>query len=237
MKRLLLISNSTKLGEEYLEYPKNDIKNFLDSNPVRCNNIVFIPYAGVTISYEDYVMRVRRRFNEIGYDVRGVNEFEDVKVAIEGSDGIVVGGGNSFVLVDLLHKNGLIDLVRRKVLEGVPYIGWSAGANVACPTIKTTNDMPIVESVSLRGLNLVSFQINPHYTEARLPNHAGETRPQRIEEFTVLNREISVVGLPEGCMLRVEGEEIKLIGDSEVKVFRYGNDIVSYKSGDMLFLS
>jgi len=237
MKRLLLISNSTKLGEGYLEYPKFEIKNFLDSNPVKCNNIIFIPYAGVTISYKDYVSRVRERFNEIGYEIIGINEVTDIMRAIEEANAIVVGGGNSFVLVDMLHKNKLIDIVRKKVLDGMPYIGWSAGANVACPTIKTTNDMPIIEPISMAGFNLVPFQINPHYTEARLPNHAGETRVQRIEEFIVLNRDMPVVGLPEGCMLRIEGEDIKVIGQGEVKLFKYGNNTVVYRERDLISIN
>jgi dipeptidase E len=122
----------------------------------------------------------------------------------------------------MIRENNLIDVVRQKVLSGTPYIGWSAGSNVACPTIKTTNDMPVVEPGSFDAFNLIPFQINPHYLDANPAGHAGETREQRIEEFIEANPGIFVAGLREGCMLIREDERIKLVGNHKVRIFRKG---------------
>ena len=122
---------------------------------------------------------------------------------IESADAIIVGGGNTFHLLKQLYDNGTLWAIRERVLAGVPYIGWSAGSNVACPTIRTTNDMPIVEPSRLDAMRLVPFQINPHYTDEVLPNHGGETRAQRIAEFTKVNPGVVVIGLREGSALRV----------------------------------
>lgn len=231
MKRLLLLSNSTNFGEPFLQYPIKSIEQFLASC---AREVLFVPYAGVRISFSDYLVRVRERFHEIGIAVKSVHETDNPAAAVETASAIVVGGGNTFCLLDRLYKHGLVELIRKRVLEGVPYVGWSAGSNVACPTVKTTNDMPIVEPTSLNALSLVAFQINPHYTDATLPNHGGETRAERIAEFLEVNPTVSVVGLREGTMLRIEGETIELLGDKPARVFRAGQQVIDAAPGDSL---
>jgi len=134
-----------------------------------------------------------------------------------------VGGGNTWNLLKTIQENKLIDAVREKVLSGIPYIGWSAGSNVACPTLKTTNDMPVIEPVTFNAFNLVPFQINPHYLDVNPSGHAGETREQRIEEFIEINRDVYVVGLREGTMLVIEDKKISLSGPRKARIFRYGS--------------
>ena len=217
--RLLLISNSTNAGEAYLDYPKFHIRDFLGQDPVEC---LFLPYAGVTISFDDYETRVRERFAEVGHRVTSIHHAADPIAAVENAGAIVVGGGNTWQLIKMIQEAGLIEPVRKKVLEGTPYVGWSAGSNVTCPTIRTTNDMPILEPPSFSAFNLVPFQINPHYTDLNPPGHAGETREDRIMEYLEANQQDTVLGLREGCMFRVEGDQMKLIGERDVRVFRYG---------------
>jgi dipeptidase E len=216
--RLLLISNSTKPGEPYLDYPKKQIADFLGSITKDC---LFLPYAGVTFSFDDYEKKVRERFEEVGHRITSIHHFGDPLAAVHSAGAIVVGGGNTFQLIKMIHDNRLIEAVREKVLAGTPYIGWSAGSNVACPTIRTTNDMPILEPPSFSAFNLVPFQINPHYTDLNPPGHAGETREDRIMEFLAANQRDTVLGLREGCMFRVENEKMELIGEHPVRLFRY----------------
>ena len=227
--RLLLISNSTNAGEDYLDYPKHNISDFLGEKPVKC---LFIPYAGVTISFDDYEKRVKERFKEVGHDIISIHHSEDPVQAVKEADAIVVGGGNTFQLIKMIHDNKLIDPVRDKILSGTPFIGWSAGSNVACPTIRTTNDMPILEPAAFDAFNLIPFQINPQYTDKNPDGHAGETREDRINEFLEVNREITVMGLREGCMLRIENHEMKLIGNRSVRIFKYGAAPVELGSSD-----
>jgi len=216
--RLLLISNSTNAGEAYLDYPKYQIRDFLGEQPVES---VFIPYAGVTISFNDYEARVKERFEEVGHHITSIHQFPDPVKAILEAGAIVVGGGNTFQLIKMIQDNGLINPVREKVLSGTPYVGWSAGSNMTCPTIRTTNDMPILEPESFNAFNLVPFQINPHYTDKNPPGHAGETREDRIMEYLAANQGDTVLGLREGCMFRVEGKSMSLIGKNPVRLFRY----------------
>ncbi|HEU0007523.1 MAG TPA: dipeptidase PepE [Terriglobia bacterium] len=145
MKRLLLLSNSTNFGELFLQYPISTIQQFLGP---AVSEVLFVPYAGVRLSFSDYAARVRDRFCEIGIGVISVHEVENPAAVVEKASAIVVGGGNTFCLLDRLYQNGLVERIRQRVLQGAPYVGWSAGSNVACPTIRTTNDMPIVEPPS-----------------------------------------------------------------------------------------
>ena len=140
----------------------------------------------------------------------------------ERADAIAVGGGNTFHLLRALYRVSAVELIRERVLSGMPYVGWSAGSNVACPTIRTTNDMPIVEPPTLKALGLLPFQINPHYTDAHLEGHMGETRDERLSEFTHANPGVRVLGLREGTMLRVEGDEITLLGGKPARLFVKG---------------
>lgn len=217
--RLLLISNSTNPGEPYLDYPKNKIAEFLGIPAVKA---LFIPYAAVTFSYDEYETKVSERFREIGHDIISIHRFSDPVSAVMQASAIVIGGGNTWKLLKTMRDNRLIDAVRQKVLAGTPYIGWSAGSNVACPTIKTTNDMPVVEPDSFSSLNLVPFQINPHYLDSNPAGHAGETREQRIEEFLEVNPGIYVVGLREGTMLLVHDKKIELAGPRTARIFKKG---------------
>ena len=216
--RLLLISNSTNPGEPYLDYPKQQIRDFLGEELREC---LFIPYAGVTISFDDYEARVKERFAEIGHLIRSIHHEPDPVAAVREAGAIVVGGGNTFQLIHMIQVNGLIEPVREKVLGGTPYVGWSAGSNVACPTIRTTNDMPVVEPEGFHAFGLVPFQINPHYTDLNPPGHAGETREDRIMEYLEANHEDTVLGLREGCMFRIEGGRMSLTGKHTVRMFRY----------------
>lgn len=218
--RLLLISNSTNAGEAYLDYPKNNIREFLGSKPVKA---LFIPYAGVTVSFDDYAKKVSSRFREIGHDIDSIHLHKDPVKAVNEAEVIVIGGGNTFQLLKMIQDNGLIEPIRKKVLGGTPYIGWSAGSNMACPTIRTTNDMPILEPSTFNALNLVKFQINPHYLDANPEGHAGETREARIEEFIEVNPGVIVVGLREGTMLLIENGKISMIGPRKARIFQKGS--------------
>ena len=216
--RLLLISNSTNAGEAYLDYPKQNIRDFLGIDSLQC---LFIPYAGVTISFDDYEARVRERFAEIGHEITSIHHAPDPVAAVQKAEAIVVGGGNTFQLIKMIQEFSLIEAVREKVIEGTPFVGWSAGSNVCCPTIRTTNDMPILEPESFNAFNLIPFQINPHYTDLNPPGHAGETREDRIMEYLAANPGDTVLGLREGCMFTVEGNEMTLTGNRPVRLFRF----------------
>jgi dipeptidase E len=216
--RLLLLSNSTNPGRGYLEDPADTIRAFLGD----VSEVTFVPFAGVTVSFDDYTAAVRKRFAELGYGLRSVHEVDDPVAAVGDAEAIAVGGGNTFHLLLQLYETGLLEAIRARALEGVPYMGWSAGSNVACRSIRTTNDMPIVEPPSFTSFGLIPFQLNPHFTEAQLPNHGGETRADRIAEFAEANPGIHVVGLPEGCILRLENGELQLIGEKPAKVFLRG---------------
>ncbi|MRR23328.1 dipeptidase PepE [bacterium] len=232
--RLLLISNSTNAGEAYLDYPKRNIRDFLGTKKVKA---LFIPYAAVTFSYDEYEEKVRNRFQEVGHDVVSIHRFRDPVKAVTEAPAIVVGGGNTWMLLRCLREKKLIGPVRSKVLGGTPYIGWSAGSNVTCPTIMTTNDMPVTAPSSFRAFGLIPFQINPHYLDANPAGHAGETREQRIQEFIEVNREVYVAGLREGTMFLVEDKKLSLIGPRNARIFRYGSDPSEVKPGsDLSFL-
>lgn len=232
--RLLLISNSTMAGEAYLDYPKYEIKQFLGDKPLTA---LFIPYAAVTFSFDLYEEKVAARFAELGFQLKSIHHFDDPVQAVRDAEVIVVGGGNSWQLVRMMHDNELMEVVREKVTNGTPYVGWSAGANVACPTLRTTNDMPITDPKGFDTISLVPFQINPHYMDANPEGHGGETREQRIEEFIEINSTLFVVGLREGTMLRVEGEQMRLIGNRTARIFLKGNTPLELSSdNDFSFL-
>lgn len=228
--KLLLISNSTNAGEPYLKYPIGNIGEFLDG----IKEVAFVPYAAVTFSYEEYERKVQARFDEIGVGVRSVHREADPAAFVRRAGAIVVGGGNTFALVRRMQEEGLMEAIRERIHDGIPYIGWSAGSNVACPTIRTTNDMPIVEPQSFDAVGAVGFQINPHYLDANPEGHAGETREQRIMEFIEVNREVWVAGLREGCMLRLQDGRLELVGPRPMRMFRYGREPFEVSAGDDL---
>ncbi len=233
--KLLLISNSTNPGEAYLEHPKKDIENFLTTNKVK--KILFVPYAGVSISWERYTKKVAERFNKLGCETIPLHKTENPHQAIQQAECIVVGGGNTWNLLNTLYKNDLLAPVREKVKQNTPYIGWSAGSNLACPSIKTTNDMPIVSPPSFEALNLIPFQINPHFTNFKPAGHGGESRTDRIKEFLILNPEMYVVGLREGTSLLAENGKLSLLGPKTAKIFKKDQNFYEVKPGnDLSFL-
>jgi len=218
--KLLLISNSTNAGEEYLGWPRTIIQAFLSGTGVR--KILFIPYAGVTVTYNAYEEKVKQVFNLLGFELVSVHHAADPVKAVADAEAIAVGGGNTFRLVHELQRTGLMQAIRGRVMAGVPYMGWSAGSNVACPTLCTTNDMPVIEPAGFNCMGLVPFQINPHYLDAHPEGHGGETREQRIEEFLELNPGVYVAGLRESTSLVVEDGQLKLIGKHPMRIFRRG---------------
>lgn len=220
-KKLLLLSNSVIPGLGYLEYAKEHIREFYGSG---VKKIAFVPYAGVTVPWDAYEDKVSEVFEKLGFKIYSLHHEENPVSALDHADGIAVGGGNTFKLLHDLHKTGLLEAIRRKVIDGVPYCGWSAGSNVACPTICTTNDMPVIQPASFNAMDLVPFQINPHYLDANPEGHGGETREQRILEFLELNPWVTVVGLREGTILKFEDQHIELIGDRSARIFRYGTE-------------
>jgi dipeptidase E len=217
--KLLLSSNSTLAGEPYLQFCKAEINSFLADNNAK--NIVFIPFAASTFSYDEYVEKVSRGLDNDTIVITGIHEYEDQQKAIQEADAIVVGGGNSFKLLNEVYENNILKSIQEAVKGGTPYIGWSAGSNLACPTIKTTNDMPIICPPSFEALNFIPFQINPHYIHGNPPGHNGETREQRLLEFLEVNPTLSVVGLREGTMLKIENDQMELIGDRTARIFKH----------------
>lgn len=215
---LLLLSNSVRPGEDYLAYAINPIGEIVGAR----RKAVFVPYAGVTNAWDAYAAKVRHALSSLPIDVISVHETRDPVAAVREAECVIVGGGNTFHLLKLCREAGLLDVIREVVRAGVPYIGWSAGANLACPSISTTNDMPVVDPGGFGALGLIDFQINPHYNNGRLPGHMGETRDQRIAEFLVLNPTMPVLGLPEGDWLRVQGNTVALAGALPVRLFKDG---------------
>ncbi len=215
MSTLLLLSNSTSPGQPYLAHARDWIAEALAD----AQRVAFVPYAAVTFSYDDYVGRVREALDGLGVEISGVHERDRPADAIADADAILVGGGNTFHLLRACHGLGLIEAIQQRVAGGAPYVGWSAGANLACPTIRTTNDMPIVEPTTLDALGLVPVQINPHYTDAHPPGHQGETRAQRIAEFVAANPDRPVVGLLEGTAVRLHEGTVATLGDGRPRVF------------------
>ncbi len=229
--RLLLFSNSRNAGQGYLEHALGPIRDFLGAERRR---VLFVPYAGVSISYDAYAATVRERFEVAGYALDAIHEAEDPGRAVDEAEALAVGGGNTFHLLKTLAESGLLPRLRARAGGGVPYVGWSAGSNLACPTISTTNDMPIVEPPGFEALGLLPFQINPHYTDAHPPGHQGETRAQRIAEFCTANPVVPVVGLPEGTWLRLEGHRLALGGEAPARLFRGGAEPSEHAPGDGL---
>jgi dipeptidase E len=228
MKRVLLISNSTLYGGGYLDHAESEIRSFLGD----VKRVLFVPYA--LFDRDKYAGTAQQRFQKMGYELTSVHTANDPVPAVNETEAVFIGGGNTFRLLKALYEFDLIAPIRERVSNGMPYIGSSAGSNVAAPTIKTTNDMPIVQPPSFDALGLVSFQINPHYLDSD-PNskHMGETREERIMQFLEEN-ETPVVGLREGAMLRIENGETMLLGTSGARIFRRGMEPVEILPGASL---
>ncbi len=224
-RRLLLLSTSTIYGGSYLEYAVAEIRSFFGG----ISRILFVPFA---LSDQDgYARRVADNLLQLGFSVDSIHAVADKSRAVADAEGIFVGGGNTFRLLKALYDLGLLSAIRERVAEGMPYMGSSAGSNVAGPTIRTTNDMPIVQPPSFDALDLVRFQINPHYVDADAASiHMGETREERIRQFHEEN-ETPVLGLREGGMMRVERGIAVLQGAAGARLFRRGVKPMEVTSG------
>jgi dipeptidase E len=228
--RALLISNSTEFGRGYLDHCADAI--VLALGPA-IRRVLFVPYA--LFDRDRYAATVRRRFEQLEFAVDSVHDAAGGPIrAIEQAEAIFIGGGNTFRLIDALWREQLIEPLRRRVAAGAPYIGASAGTNVACPSIRTTNDMPIVQPPTFEAIGLVPFQINPHYQDPPAGStHMGETREQRIAEFHEEN-DVPVVGLREGAWLWLDGPSVALGGSSGARLFRRSSLTVDLLSGARL---
>ena len=229
-RRLLLISNSTNHGQGYLDHVLSEIDAFL--GPVR--RLVFVPFA--LRDREAYGARAGERLAAIGVEVATLTADEAGRRLVREAEAVFTGGGNTFRLLETLQESGLLSILRERALAGMPYIGSSAGTNIAAPTIRTTNDMPIVQPASFEALGLVPFQINPHYLDPD-PNstHRGETREERIREYLEEN-DLPVVGLREGTMLRVVDDAVTLVGEKPARIFRRGAEPEELPAGSLLAL-
>lgn len=227
--QLLLISNSTLYGSGYLDHAEREIRDFLGDDVKR---ILFVPYA--LHDRDTYAATAQQRFAKMGYELSSIHTAADPVRAVEDTDVLFIGGGNTFRLLKALYDFSLLDPIRRRVAGGMPYIGSSAGSNVAAPTIKTTNDMPIVQPPSFDALGLVWFQINPHYLDPdKNSTHMGETREQRLLQF-LEEDSTPVAALREGAMLRLENGVTILKGSSGARIFRRGLEPVETVPGDQL---
>ncbi|HEV8134821.1 MAG TPA: dipeptidase PepE [Pyrinomonadaceae bacterium] len=215
-KRVLLISNSTLYGSGYLDHAAAEIRDFLGD----LKRVLFVPFA--LYDRDAYAATAKDRFDRLGYDLTSIHNTPNPVKAANDTEAVFIGGGNTFRLLKCLYDFNLLEPIRRRVLDGMPYVGSSAGSNVAGPTIKTTKDMPIVQPPSFDALGLVPFQISPHFQDPD-PNstHMGETQEERILQFLEEN-DTTVAGLREGAMVRVENATTTLKGSSGARIFRKG---------------
>jgi len=227
--QLLLLSNSRQAGMSYLEHADGFLRAFLPSG---IRQVLFVPYAATTKTHYEFVDEVSPAFARLGAEVIGIHRAHDPVQAVREAQAIVVGGGNTWNLLREMRGHRLLPAIRERVVAGVPYIGWSAGTNVACPTIMTTNDMPICDPGGFDALALVPFQINPHYLHGNPEGFKGETREERIREFGVLHPSVWVAGLREGTGFLIENRSIRLLGDAQCRIFRGSQDPRELTSAD-----
>lgn len=224
-KRVLLLSSSTVHGRGYLDHAEAEMRDFLGD----IGRILFVPFA--LHDHEAYARRTRERFARMNCELASLHEAADARKAVESAVAIFIGGGNTFRLLKKLYEHELLEPIRRRVAQGMPYLGTSAGSNVAGLTIRTTNDMPIVEPPSFDSLGLVPFQINPHYLDPDpTSTHMGETREERILQFLEEN-DTPVIGLREAAILRSENGRHELRGTAAARVFRKGQTPIEVQPG------
>lgn len=227
-KQLLLISNSTLHGSGYLDHAEKEIRDFVGDR----TNVLFVPYA--VHDRRAYVAKAEERLREMGLSVTSIHDVSNMPRSVGEAEVIFVGGGNTFRLLKGLHDHDLLDPIRQRVAAGVPYIGSSAGSIVACPSLKTTKDMPVVQPRSFEALGLVPFQISPHYLDPDPETtHMGETQEERIMQFLEEN-DAPVVGLREGSILLVREGAVVLKGPNSARIFRRGQNAVEVPSGSNL---
>ena len=227
MKNALLISASSYQDTGYLRHCKNWVKDFLGESGKE--EILFIPYAGVRRSNDEYEQKVIDRLKN--KNIKSIHHYEDKISAIKNANSIAVGGGNTFMLLYTLYKLNLIEPIKEAVANGAKYFGWSAGANIAGKTMMTTNDMPIIMPKSFDSLNIFPYQINPHFISGKLAGHNGESREERLEEFLIANPKDTIYALPEGTALLIAGNEAEVIGHSEILKFEYQKEIEKIEVG------
>jgi dipeptidase E len=231
MKKMILASTSTMYNEGYLEYLLPELKVLFEN----CKKIIFIPYAKPNgISFNDYTNKVQDVFSKIDITVNGIHEFESAIDAIKNAEGIFTGGGNTFLLVAQLYQYNLMDVLKQAVLNGTPYLGTSAGSNIAGLTMNNTNDMPIVLPKSFETLGLIPFNLNPHFLDAdKQSKHMGETRETRIKEFHTVSN-IPVLGLREGSWLEIKNNNIVLKGNLSARLFMKDAEAKELEAGSIL---
>lgn len=230
LAKVLMLSSSRKNDEPYLAHAQTMINEHLSE----VTDVLFIPFAGVSVSWDEYTQKVQEALPQ--FTVTGIHQYSCAAEAIQKAQAILVGGGNTFNLLHELYSQDLLQAIQQRVVEGVPYVGWSAGSNLCGLSIKTSNDMPIIQPLSFTTFGFVNAQLNPHYTDYVAPNHNGETRDQRIAEFCTLYPNIPVIGIREGSALLRAGDKLTLLGDLDGVVFKgkgkqtlaAGSDISQY---------
>ena len=228
VRRLLLVSNSTLYGSGYLDHVEGEIKDFLG----KTSRTVFVPFA--VSDRGAYAGKAKERFRQMGFELESIHHLSNMKRAIEQADAIFIGGGNTFRLLKGLYDHDVLTPIRERVESGMPYIGSSAGSIVACPTLKTTKDMPVVQPPTFEALGLVPFQISPHYLDPDPSStHMGETQEERIMQFLEENVQ-TVVGLREGSSLRVDEGEVALKGLKSARLFRCREEPIEVAPGSAL---
>ncbi|CAB0149927.1 Peptidase E [Pseudidiomarina piscicola] len=224
-RKILLCSSSKVADSDYLDPVLPQLKNHLAETLEHCKKgceVLFVPFAGVGMSYESYTARVAEKLQPHGFSVTSLAAAADPQKAIAQAQAILVGGGNTFHLLAQLQERKLVTALQDAVRDGVPYIGWSAGSNIAGISIRTTNDMPIVEPESFSALGLVPFQLNPHYSDYQPPGFHGETRDQRLAEFMAIACDTPVLALREGTALEIIDDQMTLTGNQDGYVFQNG---------------
>lgn len=231
MKNCIIASTSTLYEGDYLAYLLPELQlHFKD-----CKTVLFIPFARPSgISHDEYTAKAALTFAKINIELKGIHTFENQKVAIQKAEGFFTGGGNTFLLVNQLYKNDLMNVLADTVKKGTPYLGTSAGSNICGLTMQTTNDMPIIYPPSFQTLGLIPFNLNPHYLDAdNQSKHMGETRETRIKEYHAFNS-LPVLGLREGSWLDVKGEKITLKGNLKARLFKQNQIPEELESGSDL---
>lgn len=215
---MLLLSNAKNKNESILQFAMEDIRKMLGDN---INEIIFIPFARVLMNEDEYTSQVQEAFFNTGYKVKKVTEGE-VHQNIKEAKCILVGGGNTFNLLNSLYSYDILNILRERIISGTKYISWSAGSNIVSPTIKTTNDMPIIEPPSLNSLNLIPFQINPHFIDETY-GKSGKNREHRLNEYMVANPESKVLGMRNGTYLKIVNNQITILGDPQVRLYEHNS--------------
>lgn len=229
---LLLLSSSRANNSEYLAPNMAWITEHLHGK----RSLLFVPYAGVTVNYNDYLDKVRQALLPLEIEITGIHQYNDPRQAVRDAEAIMVGGGNTFHLLHELYRYKVLEPIRQRVTEGLPYIGWSAGANIAGQSIKTTNDMPIIEPPSFMALKLLPLQLNPHYSDYVPEGFHGETRDMRLAEFMQLYQETTIIGLPEGTALKQHQQKLTVLGDVGAYLFKGGKKTAVPAATDLSYL-